>query len=226
MKTPKKFRSEAELCAAFIRWAESKGWKSYPETAGWDILLVGSDGCQIGIQAKLRFNAKVLTQVLDSDRIGVGPDHRAILIPMQNQDGSGICHHLKVACFYPSNWVEGEFFPSFEYAKKYDWNPTRRHDLPEYVPDVIAGASSPIQLTAWKIKALRVCALLERHGTVSSRQISDLGMDTGRWTNPTTGWLKPVHLKRGMYTRGDNLCFDKQHPKVYAEILGETGVES
>lgn len=46
---PKKeamFKTEAELCAAFIEWAK-KDWTCYPETAGWDILLVDKYGLQM-----------------------------------------------------------------------------------------------------------------------------------------------------------------------------------
>src|SRR5580700_7533617 len=82
MKKPDRFATEADLCAGFI--AETTGdWQAYAETEGWDILLVRrADGTQIGIQAKLRLNAKVLLQAAEGKwNQELGPDYRAILIP-------------------------------------------------------------------------------------------------------------------------------------------------
>ncbi|MBA4913889.1 hypothetical protein H2N59_12065 [Pseudomonas aeruginosa] len=48
-------QSEAELCAAFIdEFNRVPGWTCYPETAGFDILVVHEDGRQIGVEAKLQ----------------------------------------------------------------------------------------------------------------------------------------------------------------------------
>ncbi|TIU81425.1 MAG: hypothetical protein E5W01_20510, partial [Mesorhizobium sp.] len=59
------FESEAALCAAFIARLP-KDWTAYPETAGFDILLVrGADGAQIGVEAKMTLNAKVLMQAVE-----------------------------------------------------------------------------------------------------------------------------------------------------------------
>ncbi len=62
------FKTEAELCAAFIEYAQrGEAWTAYAETCGWDILLVRkADGFQIGIQAKLNYNMKVLSQCLET----------------------------------------------------------------------------------------------------------------------------------------------------------------
>src|SRR3990172_5352454 len=77
--------TEADLCAAFIASAtKGKVWTAYPETAGFDILLSRvADNTQIGIQAKLRLNAKGLCQILPHDyTFGIsGPDYRAVLVP-------------------------------------------------------------------------------------------------------------------------------------------------
>nr|WP_139181169.1 hypothetical protein [Pseudomonas aeruginosa] len=56
-------QSEAELCAAFIdEFNRVPGWTCYPETAGFDILVVHAEGRQIGVEAKLQLNAKVAAQ--------------------------------------------------------------------------------------------------------------------------------------------------------------------
>ena len=84
MKRAVTYKTEADLCADFIAAVRHDGkWECYPETAGWDILCVrASDGAQVGVEAKLRFNARVLNQALEEygwapDRSG--PDYRAVL---------------------------------------------------------------------------------------------------------------------------------------------------
>lgn len=82
MTTPN-FKTEVELCSAYIEWMKSKHpeWTAYAETAGWDILMVHEDGTQVGIQAPLKFNMTVLEQAVggyyckDSN-----PDFRTILV--------------------------------------------------------------------------------------------------------------------------------------------------
>ena len=91
-----KFATEAELCAAFIA-ALPKEWTAYPETGGFDILLSrNADGFQIGVEAKLRLNAKVICQA--AEEVGYsyvdrpGPDCRAVLIPDGvSLDLAGLC---------------------------------------------------------------------------------------------------------------------------------------
>jgi len=89
--------NEDELCKWFIEEeAKPNGWVCYPETSDWDILLV-RNGIQIGVQAKVRANVKLIQQVLPlapSFRYGSimsapekyrghlkGPDFRTILVP-------------------------------------------------------------------------------------------------------------------------------------------------
>jgi hypothetical protein len=82
------FASEADMVA---RWLErlaandrDKKWTVYPETAGWDLLLVHRDAYQLGIEAKLSLNAKVIAQALAGSNnywCKDGPDYRAVLVP-------------------------------------------------------------------------------------------------------------------------------------------------
>ena len=78
------FRNEAELCSTFISQLPP-GWTAYPETAGFDIVVVrDADGVQIGVEAKLALNAKVLLQATEGFGYwsqGRGPDFRAVLVP-------------------------------------------------------------------------------------------------------------------------------------------------
>ncbi len=93
------FKTEAELCNAFIE-AMPDEWTVYPETCGFDILLVHNDtGHQIGIEAKLRLNAKVLVQALPSPDYAEsnGPDFRAILVPQgKKNDIAELAKHMGV----------------------------------------------------------------------------------------------------------------------------------
>jgi hypothetical protein len=215
------YQSEADLCKAFIAWAEPQGWKAYAETAGWDVLLVADDGEQFGVQAKLRFNAKLLQQVLPAEYDKAGPDRRGILLPAYDSAVREVCDYLGIHYFHPEfNTRHGAFMPLPKYCD-HQWSAPKRCELPEYVPDVVAGASAPVQLTRWKVAALRVCAILEIEGCITSKRIREFGIDPRRWTNPAMRWLKPVHMKHGVYERGERLDFDRQHPVVYSQILEE-----
>ncbi|CTQ67183.1 hypothetical protein [Roseibium alexandrii] len=85
------FAKEADLCSLFIKCLP-RGWTAYPETGGFDILLSrDSDGFQIGVEAKLRLNAKVIQQAMEgrswSRVAGPGPDCRAVLVPSDARGG-------------------------------------------------------------------------------------------------------------------------------------------
>ena len=79
------FAREADLCSTFLALVPDS-WLVYAETGGFDILLVRKeDGFQIGVQAKLRLNAKVVCQALETGRASAitnpNPDCRAVLVP-------------------------------------------------------------------------------------------------------------------------------------------------
>jgi hypothetical protein len=93
VRKEKLYATEADLCAAFIKYHEARGLVAYAETAGFDILLVRSDGVQFGVQAKQSLNTKVLDQLLPSDYQDEGPDHRVILVP-ENRGIVRICEAL------------------------------------------------------------------------------------------------------------------------------------
>lgn len=247
MKREPKFATEADLCAAFIRWAKEQGgrssrtaptpaWIAYAETAGWDILLVGADGTQIGIQAKQRFNMKVLQQTIPDGCYGSwhddGPDYRAILIPERDHDADAICGALGITVFAPAGHTGydddmkllHDFTPRLDFENCFGgwhyWSPRKRCELPDFVPDVVAGASGPVQLTKWKVQALRLIARIEIRGHVTRADFRMLGMDARRWLGPQ-GWLQVDPARPGEFTRGDALDFDQQHPAVYAQVLEE-----
>lgn len=230
------FKKEADLCAHFIKWIE-KPWVAYPETAGFDILLVHPNGYQIGVEAKLVLNAKVISQVLPSWRNDVerAPDYRAVLVPSGKTGGlSEICQRLGVtvlACDFhdPGKNVSprtpyGPFLPEFknhswwEPGDWLDWCPASRCRVPDYIPDVVAGASSPQTLSEWKIRAIKIVVLLKKRGWICPKDFKDLRISASRWTEPRYGYLERSEI-RGRYLISKRTPdFRAQHPVNFAEI--------
>jgi hypothetical protein len=234
LKTEPLFKTEAEMCAAFIVWAKEQGYTPYPETAGWDILLVNANGFQTGVEAKLKLNAQVIEQALDRYGLDQGPDYRAVLIPTLRGDIlREVCHHIGLDIFYsdgPRSWPsDGRY--SFRIddqlsgRERLDWNPVKRCALPAYLPDVEAGRPAPIQLTPWKVGALKVLAHIEVHGSITRKQVGYYGIDSRRWCGHGA-WLAPKSgdpARGGRWVMGKKCPrFDQQHPSVYAQIVAET----
>lgn len=233
------FKTEAEMCAAFIRHVPTT-WLVYSETGGFDIVLSRiSDGLQIGIEAKLTLNAKVIDQVTEG-YWGVtreGPDMRAVLIPWGRAGSfSRICQLLGITVIeqsskaqYQSWWHSNKekFRPQLpDNAKRdyywlsdgwHEWMPGKRLTLPDYIPDVAAGRSAPTQLTEWKIKAIKLSIILEKRGYVLRSDFGHLKLSASRWIVPH-GMLQRTEIK-GRYIAGKYTPnFRKAHPRNYAEI--------
>jgi hypothetical protein len=248
MKGRVPFPSEAALCAAYAAFASESGWVVYPETAGFDMLLVRPEGdphagTQIGVEAKLKLNAKVVDQILDRVPWDINwekaPDYRLVLVDDPGRAG-GIATLLRrcgVTTIAPEPdpdrmrhstvlWPEDTRTKSgtwFVVGGQHDshWtdlNPANRCDLPEFVPLVAAGVKSPIQLSRWKIGALRILAELEVKGTINRSRIKELGCDPSRWTRGDDAWLDPSG--KGLFVSTDRIPkFADQHPETWVEIL-------
>lgn len=91
------FDTEADLCAAFLETIPC-GWTAYPEAADFDIVLRHDEtGAQIGVEAKLRLNAKVICQAIAGNGSvyrEYGPDYRAVLVPAAGGDLVSIADRL------------------------------------------------------------------------------------------------------------------------------------
>jgi hypothetical protein len=225
-----KFESEAALCDAFIAWAQKNGWTAYPETGGFDILLVNADGHQMGIEAKLTLNVKVIDQILEDgwEWYGKpGPNYRGILVP-EVRNVSGLVKLLAFAgieIFKPTLRYSWSDKPEFDFhdtriygTEFFDHNPQEPVELPEYIPDVRAGMSAPVQLTKWKVGALRLMAKLELQGYVTKQDCQNYRVDHRRFC-AGDGWLKP--LGEGKWGMGAVPRFDQQHPVIYEQIKAE-----
>lgn len=242
------FATEAEMCARFIAIAmgarplyngrgraRPTGWIAYPETAGYDIVLVRErDGFQIAVEAKLHLNDAVIQQIIECGRspCAAGPDCRAVLVPY----GSGtwlhreFCQRVGVQVITVRNDADDsasrypQIQPEPPRADVDDWDrwsdswpqmlPVVRLDLPSIVPDCIAGAPSPSPLTPWKLKALKIAVLLERRGWVCRQDFKHIGIDHRRWIDG--GW---VIVADGAWRIGPNCPdFRKAHPRNIDEI--------
>lgn len=235
----KPFPTEAALCAAFIA-SLPKEWTAYAETAGFDILLVrNSDGVQVGVEAKLKLNAEVVSQALEEGGYwnagSEGPDYRAVLVPY---GAAGFMHKIAAYIGFTilmmeparevgSRWErKPRFDPSLpgtsEWSDErswFEWLPVKRCRLPEYVPDVAAGASAPLQLTQWKIAALRIEATIELRGFVTRADFAAHKIDHRRWMAKAGGWLVN---DAGKLKPGPRFpSFKTQHPRVFAEIVAD-----
>lgn len=242
MKREPPFKSEAEMCAAFIEWAKRfPEWTPYPETCDWDILMVHADGTQIGIQAKLKLNLAVIAQAIEQGGWyprRIGPDFRAVLVP-EGHSLAFLCNAIGITVIdgYCDRYATGKasvpkFTPSLnDRDDDREWhyvNPARRHELPRYVPaDVPAGVPSPSPLTRWKIAALEIVAMLEIHGRVTREDFKIAGIDHRRWTQPgwSSAWLDPVPGVPGAWqwneSKRSELAFAAQHPIVYPQVLAD-----
>lgn len=236
MAKEKPFPTEAALCKRFLSGLPEE-WTAFPETAGWDILLVRkSDGFQIGIEAKLKLNTQVVSQALEpygryyADM--PGPDCRAVLVPWGEGGFGTICKYIGITIIHvkPSapderlrwNPVFDPRLPGDQHGQDEEWQewaPSKRHELPEYVPDVRAGVPSPVQLTTWKIAALKIAVILENRGYLLRSDFKHVGIDHRRWLPSGGGWLA---LDAGRYIKGRNFPdFQRQHPRVYDEIAAD-----
>lgn len=231
----KTYATEAELCADFIKYNEVE-WTAYPETCGWDILMVRkADGFQIGIQAKLLLNAKVVCQAAEELHHWFasqdGPDCRAVLVPNYAKKSLGpLLQFLHLTGIY---FGEEEDYSGNPFLKQhpempkadafwegYDWKelaPDSRHELPKYMPDVKAGVPAPRQLTPWKVKAIKLAVMLEKEGSVTRHDFRRMEVSMTLWTQKN--WIVMNPAVKGTWVKTERFPdFRKQHPTNYAEI--------
>lgn len=231
-----KYATEAALCADFIKHLPP-GWKAYPETAGFDILLVRLlDGFQIGIEAKLKLNAKAICQAAEPIYRYFtdfeGPDCRAILLPYDGFRGE-LKQLLPLLHITPILFGEDDYEiggkrhchmhpslppPGDTWADEnwYELCPARRCELPKYVPDVQAGCPAPVMLTEWKVKAIKIAILLERQGFVTRHDFKKHKINMTMWTQ--RNWIS-INKAVGGWVKTERMPdFRVQHPLNYAQV--------
>lgn len=207
-----RWKTESAMCAALVPVYEAAGFTVYPETSGWDQLLVAADGLQVGIQAKLRANFDVLNQA----RIPwpwqtvTGPDVRAILIPRAPVGFASLATTgLGLWVIEAEDYMEGSSAshcwatPGAAFRSLCSSAPlaktTQRCWLPPFVPAVPAGVPSPRQVTKWRVRAIALCDRLRAQGYVTRRDFKDLKLSLQLWLQPRAG--KPAWLIQERGTR-------------------------
>lgn len=170
---PDAYASEAALCAALAGPARAAGWVVHAEVAYWDLVLVRA-GVQVGVQAKLTASWRVLYQA--ARRAEASPDHRCVLVPKAPREfrelagllGIGVYHGDYLRQLGDYAWLleaRGELVDARE----------PRLDVPSIeAPSVVAGASSPRSLTAWRERVLVACALLRERGWILAEELARL----------------------------------------------------
>lgn len=93
--------TEEALCAYFTQEFNAlDGWTCYPETGGFDVVVVHDSGRQIGVEAKLQLNAKVADQILPEEYMHFygrpGPDHRLVIVRTITEASYGIARMLQL----------------------------------------------------------------------------------------------------------------------------------
>lgn len=243
----KLFAKETDLVGAFGAWlagpdrlgmskTPGAGWTAYHETGGWDLLLSNDEtGIQVGIEAKLSLNAKVLAQALPYGHWrDVGPDYRAVLVPEDScqHHMAQICRYVGLTIIAVGQREEGwptklewhssiaglpqESDRSYENDKWHPWLPEQRITLPDYVPDVCGGDSAPVALTPWKIKAIKLMILLRKRGAVTRADMRALDISPTRWTDRAHGYLAPG--PNGYVSCDTTPNLQAQHPRNWSEI--------
>lgn len=244
-----KFEKETDLCAAFIA-SLSDEWQVYPESGGFDILLVRKeDGFQIGIEAKLKLNAKVICQAAEHAGkwyvTSASPDCRAVLVPDEaSGELSGVCALIGITVIRQEYTVAEvmkrkkdsysgchHFRPELPRLHNDSWcnehwhefAPAYRLELPDYIPDVICGDAAPVMLTHWKIAAIKIVITLEKRGYVTRQDFKQYDISMSRWTQGR--WIEKESDLR--WTKGKNIPdLKSQHPKNYVEIEADYDVWS
>lgn len=230
------FTSENHLVETFLAMVDKSVWTIYPETANFDLLLSRNvDGFQIGIEAKLSLNTKVICQAanLITGKHGIttpGPDCRAVLVPYgkrkrEQDDYASLLQALQIVVLRvggrgSSPWVSRGLpavaGPRCEWPEHF---PHSRLQLPDYVPDVAAGVKGPTKLTLWKVAAIKMVVLLRHRGYVVRRDFIRLGIHPSTWTQ--RGWLVPSET-RGQWIEGSGIPdFAAQHPVNFQQIAND-----
>jgi hypothetical protein len=198
-KTPK-FKSEHELCEAFIAEARKLKFKVYPENESWDILLVRQDGTQFGVQAKLHPNIDVIGQALPCGVTATsptswdftGPDYRCVLIPKTTVNFSRVANLCCILVLTPEYGFGMSTLlmdtPSLL------WEYRDRVWTPDFEPNVPAGVPSPVTVSRWKIGAVKLSQDLVDKGYITTVDAAKYRINLTGWIHR---WVSPTADKEG-----------------------------
>lgn len=191
VKSQNPYKTEADLCDAFVAVAAQAGWQAYPECGNWDLLMV-RDGIQVGIEAKLRCNIDVLAQAVQysgAPYVNVPqPHYRGVLVPSATFAMKTVCASLRLHR-WDHQWITDRYDRGdLGLHEGYLFGSENRVELPEVAIQTSGGCPSPKLMSKWRINALRICILFEEQGYLTRADILDGGCDPGRWTQ---FWMVP-----------------------------------
>lgn len=185
------YRTEAELCEDVIAWARAGECAVYPETEGWDILLVIPGGEQIGIQAKLKPNLHVIEQTLRGMVGNRGPDIVAAAVPIYDSSFRRVTEELGIMT------IEGSLISPRGHQTFASWirrakrrATTERCWVPEVEINLPAGVPSPRMLTPWKFGAAKLCARLRAGEALTRKDFAEHGIRIDTWV--ARDWIRRV----------------------------------
>ena len=243
------FPREEELCRLFAAEMERLGWTVYPETGGFDLLLVwGATGHQLGVEAKLTLNAKVADQIIPDCPTSFpgaweapGPDFRAVIVPSLTDASRGIAKALRLLGINVWDVADQGHGPSFlpsiaPYGGTAPWDPDTSsiardfqcvwHDFNPAVRCVLPELRPTVRAgvpAPVRLSPWKIGAL---------KVLADLELDgfvTARSVRAhgidprrfcaSDGWLAP--LGGGKWSKGKVPAFDAQHPLEYATLLAK-----
>lgn len=213
--SPKPYKTESELCAAFIVALRAAGYAVHPETSDFDILAVAPArhiyfdhvrfGDQLGIHAKLRANIDVLAQILDTDptpfqpyssahRTGA-PHWRVVLVPDASVTFQALCAKLGIQLARPPSRGSSEILGNWFRLNAFQPPSRRSPKTPCWVPDIElhtpSGVPSPKSITKWKLAALKLCHLGLTRGYLTKQDFKAAGVTLSTWTTrPSKQWVK------------------------------------
>lgn len=166
-------------------------------------------GEQIGVHAKLLPNVAVLYQALPRARgpvlDKVGPDYYAILVPNATDEFVFVARKLGItvytASWSKSTWWRGTAQFVTKGTPRVDFGLTdsgftykkmehkERCWTPEVEVNIPAGTKAPVQLTPWKMAAVKLCITGVKKGYLTTQDFADAKISMSRWSQK--GWVQP-----------------------------------
>lgn len=150
-------------------------------------------GMQVGIQAKLMPNVKVLAQCIDHyARVSApGPDFRAVLVPYTTDEFNHLTQALGLRVYVE----DVNAYPIT--APRVRWEHASRLTLPPVVPTWNGGGRSPRNLSAWRVSALRLCYQLRIRGKLTKTAFLAENVDVRAWVQ--NGGLRATKINKIWY---------------------------
>ena len=222
------YKLESELCDVLIKYARKNGWKIYPETSGWDLLLVNN--IQLGIQAKLKDNIDVLAQAIDGRQTDPSPNVRAVLVPRASSEFRKIANALGIfiieGLVYKRGvsgrryWAKEIKTELTKYTKNHLRHPKKLCWIPDVEINVPAGVKSPKSITEWKVNAVKLCFKLNKKGFLTSKDFQEAKLSITIWK---IKWLIDSGKKDGKLTKyvknPDAILPDELYPEISRAFL-------